>query len=132
MQRQHYTIHCTVIAGAVTEIEVLGCGIVSWKPPAGNEGLELGYAIRFFDGPTYERTSLTTGYRRLQRHFSDTGRQWARVDDVPTDGTIVYADVSLSLIIAFGIIYSDTALSDSCTKHSQCEWSILTEICCCQ
>ena len=127
MQRQHYTIHCTVIAGAVTEIEVLGCGIVSWKPPAGNEGLELGYAIRFFDGPTYERTSLTTGYRRVQRHFSDTGRQWARVDDVPTDGTIVYADVSL--IIAFGI---DTALSDSCTKHSQCEWSILTEICCCQ
>ena len=114
----HNTLYSTtqytlcVITGTVTEIEVLGCGIVSWKPPAGNEGLELGYSIRFFDGQTYETTSLTTGYR----HFSDTGRQWARADDIPT-GTTVYADVR-NFKRVFGII-TNTVLSDSCTEYAQ-------------
>ena len=118
----HNTLYSTtqytlcVITGTVTEIEVLGCGTVSWKPPAGNEGLELSYSIRFFDGPTYERTSLTTGYRRIQRRFSDTGRQWARADDIPT-GTTVYADVR-NFKRVFGII-TNTVLSDSCTEYAR-------------
>ena len=120
---QHFTIQSVhakqflynTLTGTVTEIEVLGCGIVSWKPPAGNAGLELDYSIRFFDGQTYETTSLTTGYRR-QQHFSDTGRQWARADDIP-NGTTVYADVR-NFRRVFGII-TNTVLSDSCTEYAR-------------
>ena len=77
----------------MTEAEVLCCGVIVWRPPAGNEGLELGYVVRIFDGPSYE-TSLANGYRRIQRLLGDIGRHWARADDIPTDGRTVYADVS--------------------------------------
>ena len=35
-------------AVAVDDIEVLGCGIISWRPPPGNELEELGYVVRFY------------------------------------------------------------------------------------
>ena len=73
-------------------IEVLGCGVISWRPPPGNEGEELGYVVRFFDGDTYD--SSASGYRRIQRYFDDIGRQWARAENLPTDGRTIYADVS--------------------------------------
>ena len=34
----------------MTEVEALGCGLISWEPPPGNEGLALNYIVRFFDG----------------------------------------------------------------------------------
>ena len=79
-------------AVSTSDIEVLGCGIISWRPPPGNEGQELGYAVRFFDGDSYD---TSTGYRSIQRFFEDTGRQWAVAEDLPTNGQPVYADVSL-------------------------------------
>ena len=80
-----------IILGAVTETKVLGCGVISWKPPLGNEGLKLGYAVRFFDGATYQ----TSTYRTIERFFENIGRQWAK-ENVPQNRT-VYADVSLFL-----------------------------------
>ena len=76
---------------AAGDIEVLGCGVISWRPPPGNEGEELGYVVRFFDGDTYD--SSASGYRSLQRYFDDIGRQWARAENLPTDGRTIYADV---------------------------------------
>ncbi|CAI8015985.1 hypothetical protein GBAR_LOCUS9864, partial [Geodia barretti] len=75
--------------GAVNETKVLGCGLISWKPPPGNEGVKLSYVVRFFDGSTYETS--TSGYKRIQRN-SEIGRQWTRVNDIP-DGRTVYADI---------------------------------------
>ncbi|CAI8015992.1 Ephrin type-A receptor 2, partial [Geodia barretti] len=74
--------------GAVNETKVLGCGLISWKPPPGNEGVKLSYVVRFFDGSTYDTSS---GYKRIQRN-SEIGRQWTRVNDIP-DGRTVYADI---------------------------------------
>ncbi|CAI8023887.1 hypothetical protein GBAR_LOCUS13935, partial [Geodia barretti] len=78
-----------VISGAVNETKVLGCGLISWKPPPGNEGLKLSYIVRFFDGGTYETSA--SGYRRIQRNI-EIGRQWTRVNNIP-DGRTVYADI---------------------------------------
>ena len=71
---------------------MLGCGIISWRPPPGNELEELGYIVRFFEGSTYYAT--TTGYRRYQSYIDDIGRQWASAEDLPYD-TTVYAQVSI-------------------------------------
>ena len=76
---------------AAGDIEVLGCGVISWRPPPGNEGEELGYVVRFFDGDTYD--SSASGYRRIQSYFDDIGRHWARAENMPTDGRTIYADV---------------------------------------
>ena len=84
-----HIIALCVISGAVNETKVLGCGLISWKPPPGNEGVKLSYVVRFFDGSTYDTSS---GYKRIQRN-SEIGRQWTRVNDIP-DGRTVYADVS--------------------------------------
>ena len=72
----------------VDDIQVLGCGIISWKPPRSNEGDQLGYIVRFSDD------NSNGGYRSLQRYFEDIGRQWAVADNLPTDGRTVYAEVS--------------------------------------
>ena len=80
-------------AVTVEDIEVLGCGIISWKPPPGNELEELGYVVRFFVGSTY---ATTTGYRRNQQYVGtdDIGTQSAVAEDLPY-GTTVYAEVSV-------------------------------------
>ena len=80
-------------AVAVDDIEVLGCGIISWRPPPGNELEELGYVVRFFEGSTY---AATTGYRRNQQYVGtdDIGKQSAVAEDLPY-GTTVYAEVSV-------------------------------------
>ena len=65
--------------------------MISWRPPPGNEGEELGYVVRFFDGDTYD--SSASGYRSLQRYYQDIGRHWARAKNLPTDGRTIYADV---------------------------------------
>ena len=78
---------------AVDDIEVLGCGIISWKPPPGNELEELGYIVRFFVGSTFD---TTTGYKRTQSYIDDIGKQWAVAEDLPY-GTTVYAQVSVYL-----------------------------------
>ena len=85
---------CVSEAVAAGDIAVLGCGVISWRPPPGNEGDRLGYVVRFFDGDTFEST---TGYKRTQRYFDDVGRQWAVAENLPTDGKKVYADVSRTL-----------------------------------
>ena len=78
---------------SVGNITVLGCGIVSWKPPA-DTGREMpGYAIRFFDGQTYESSQ----YKEIQRHFDDPNRRWAIVANLPS-GRTVYVDVCFSTI----------------------------------
>ena len=77
-------------AVSVSNITVLGCGIVSWKPPADTGGEMSGYAIRFFDGQTYE----TSQYREIQRYFDDPNRRWAVAANLPS-GRTVYADVCL-------------------------------------
>ena len=89
-------------AVAVEDIEVLGCGIISWKPPPGNELEELIYVVRFFDGPTYGTTDPTTGYRSLQQYFDteDIGKQSAVAIDLPY-GTTVYADVSAHVSMVY-------------------------------
>ena len=81
----------------MTEVEVLGCGVISWEPPPGNEGLALGYIVRFFDGASYEASA--SGYRSAQRYFDDIGRHWARAENMPTDGRTVYADVSVNNLL---------------------------------
>ena len=79
-------------AVAVDGIEVLGCGIISWRPPPGNELEELGYIVRFFEGSTY---ATTTGYRNQQYiGTDDIGKQSAVAQDLPY-GTTVYAEVSV-------------------------------------
>ena len=75
-------------ADVVQEIEVLGCGIVAWKPPANTGGEMPGYVIRFFDGDTYE----TSSYREIQRYFDDSERRWANAESLPSRRPI-YADV---------------------------------------
>ena len=72
---------------------MLGCGILSWKPPRGNEGDQLGYVVRFYDEES--AANLSSGYRSLQQYFEDIGRQWAVADNLPTDGRTIYADVSI-------------------------------------
>jgi len=67
---------------------VLGCGIVSWKPPANIGGEMPGYVIRFFDGDTYE----TSSYTNIQRYFDDPERRWAEAANLPSTRPI-YADV---------------------------------------
>ena len=78
---------------AVADVEVLGCGVIAWKPPQGNECEKLTYIVRFFDGATYP-TSVG-GYRTRQRYIDQTGRQWAIAENFPTDGRTVRADVSI-------------------------------------
>ena len=73
---------------------MLGCGIISWKPPRGNEGEELGYVVRYFDGETYDSTSGGS-YKRIHCYFEDIGRQWDIAEELPTDGRTVYVDVSI-------------------------------------
>ena len=79
----------------VDDIRVLGCGILSWKPPRGNEGDPLGYVVRFYDEES--AANINSGYRSVQRYFEDIGRQWAVAENLPTDGRIVFADVSKGL-----------------------------------
>jgi len=50
-----------------------------------------GYAIRFFDGDTYE----TSTYREIQRYFDDPGRRWAVAKNLPDNITPIYVDVCL-------------------------------------
>ena len=76
----------------VDDIQVLGCGVISWKPPRGNEGDLLGYVVRFTDGNS-------GGYSSLQRYFDDIGRQWAVADNLPTDGRTVYAEVNIAYVL---------------------------------
>ena len=93
---------------AVDGIEVLGCGIISWRPPPGNELEELGYIVRFFEGSTYAAT--TTGYRRIQSYYSDNiGRQWAIAEDLPYN-TTVYAEVSVHVQCFIAIAISNKCL----------------------
>ena len=74
---------------SVSNITVLGCGIVSWKPPANIGGEMPGYAIRFFDGVTYP----TSQYKEIHRHFDDPNRRWAVAKHLPSSRT-VYVDVN--------------------------------------
>ena len=80
----------SLFPGAVStsDIQVFGCGVVSWEPPANTGGEMPGYVIRFFDGDTYE----TSTYREIQRYFDDPGRQWAVAANLPSTRPI-YADV---------------------------------------
>ena len=89
-------------AVAVEDIEVLGCGIISWRPPPGNELEELGYVVRFFVGSTF---ATTTGYRRNQQYVGtdDIGTQSAIAEDLPY-GTTVYAEVSVHVQCFMNII----------------------------
>ena len=99
-------------AMAVDDIEVLGCGIISWKPPPGNELEELGYIVRFFEGSTY---ADTTGYRRNQSYAVDFGRQSAVAEDLPY-GTTVYAEVSVH-VQCFMYTYNKCLISiGSCSE----------------
>ena len=82
----------------VDDIKVLGCGILSWKPPRGSEGEELGYVVRYFDGETYDSTSGGS-YKRIHCYFEGIGRQWDIAEELPTDGRTVYADVSIFLFL---------------------------------
>lgn len=70
-------------------IEVLGCCIIAWKPPRDMGGERPGYAVRFFDGETYRGSN----FRMIFRSFEDPEKNWAKLDNCPTDKPI-YADVS--------------------------------------
>ena len=87
---------------AVADVEVLGCGVIAWKPPQGNECEELTYIVRFFDGETYSTSA--GGYRTIQLNTNtdQTGRQWAIAEDFPTDGRTVRADVSIIMYALCG------------------------------
>ena len=74
----------------VNDIHVLGCGIVGWKPPANTGGEMPGYAIRFFDGQSYE----TSQYQEIQLYFDDPNRRWAVATNLPKSIN-VYVDVSI-------------------------------------
>ena len=85
-------LHVFLLSGAVyiDDITVLGCGVISWKPPRDSGGELPGYIVRFFDGVTYENSG---GYKEIQRSFvDDPGRQWAIAENLPS-GRTVYADV---------------------------------------
>ena len=89
-------------SGAVStdNIHVLGCGIVSWKPPANTGGEMPGYAVRFFDGDTYE----TSSYREIQHYFDDPERRWAVAANLSTARPI-YVDVCFLLSICTYICF---------------------------
>ena len=72
--------------GAVStvNITVLGCGVVSWKPPAVTGGEMPGYVIRFFDGDTYE----TSRYKEIQRYFDDPERRWAEAANLSSTSSV--------------------------------------------
>ena len=115
----------------VDDIQVLGCGVISWKPPRGNEGDLLGYVVRFSD----DNSIANGGYRSLQRYFEDIGRQWAIADNLPTDGRTVYAEVS----IIYRLFYQQHTLSlltlyiiGSSKKQFTKHQSILRTSCCCR
>ena len=76
--------------GTVTETEVLGCGVLAWKPPSNRGNGQPGYVVRFFDGNTYE----TSNYREILRFFEDPDRRWARPESMPSTRPI-YADVRM-------------------------------------
>ena len=105
-----------LLADAVTveDIEVLGCGIISWRPPPGNELEELGYVVRFFEGSTY---ATTTGYRRNQQYVGtdDIGTQSAVAEDLPY-GTTVYAEVSVQVQCFMNIIIQIFISIGSCKE----------------
>ena len=105
----HINDSILLLADAVEadDIEVLGCGIISWRPPPGNELEELGYIVRFFEGSTY---AGTTGYRRILSYvgIDDIGRQWAVAEDLPYN-TTVYAEVSGHIQCVY--IYTTNVLS---------------------
>ena len=82
-------------AVAVADVEVLGCGVIAWKPPQGNECEELTYTVRFFDGLSYFASA--GGYRNIQQ-ITNTDQTWAIAEDFPTDGRTVRADVSIIII----------------------------------
>ena len=63
---------------AVADVEVLGCGIIAWKPPQGNECEELTYTVRFFDGSSYSTSA--GGYKT-----TNNDQTWAIAEDFPTD-----------------------------------------------
>ena len=104
----HINDSILLLADAVDDIEVLGCGIISWRPPPGNELEELGYIVRFFEGSTY---ATTTGYRRNQQYVGtdDIGTQSAVAEDLPY-GTTVYAEVSVQ-VQCYIIYYPNIFLS---------------------
>ncbi|CAI8007483.1 hypothetical protein GBAR_LOCUS5223, partial [Geodia barretti] len=109
--------------GAVNETKVLGCGVISWKPPPGNEGVKLSYIVRFFDGSTYETSA--SGYRRIQRNL-EIGRQWTRVNDIP-DGRTVYADIrarntsgNVGLFSQKFVVANSTLCADGCPPPLPC------------
>ncbi|CAI8015983.1 hypothetical protein GBAR_LOCUS9864, partial [Geodia barretti] len=108
--------------GAVNETKVLGCGLISWKPPPGNEGVKLSYVVRFFDGSTYDTSS---GYKRIQRN-SEIGRQWTRVNDIP-DGRTVYADIrarntsgNVGVFSQKFVVANSTLCADDCPPPVLC------------
>ena len=96
---------------------MLGCGIIAWKPPQGNELEELGYVVRFFEGSTFATT--TTGYRIVQQYIDtdDIGQRWAVAEDLPY-GTTVYADVSECSCVLFMFIHQNyfTSIIGTCNK----------------
>ena len=96
----HINDSILLLADAVDDIEVLGCGIISWKPPPGNELEELGYVVRFFEGRTY---AATTGYKKRQSYIGDIRKQSAFAEDLPY-GTTVYGQVSVYLNVTY-ILY---------------------------
>ena len=119
---------------AVEDIEVLGCGIISWKPPPGNELEELNYVVKFFDGPTYGTTDPTTGYRSLQQYFGtdNIGKQSAVAIDLPY-GTTVYADVSVCVSMVYIHHISKYSLSlciGSCNKQCRTRSILRNSYCC--
>ena len=69
------------------------CGI-AWRPPTNTGGERPGYAVRFFDGASYEQSA----FRLILRYFDDPDKTFVTLEDenCPTDKTI-YADVSESL-----------------------------------
>ena len=66
----------------------MGQCTVAWRPPANTGGERPGYAIRFFDGATYEDSS----YKKISRHFDDPDKMFITLPDCPSDRAI-YADV---------------------------------------
>jgi hypothetical protein len=71
--------------GSVTEIEVLGCGVLAWKPPADTGNEDPGYAVKFYDS--------NANYKEVHRFFDDPSIRWAKARSLPRNIRPIYADV---------------------------------------
>ena len=78
------------------DITVLGCCAIVWKPPADMGGERPGYIVRFYDGETFQSSSI----KEKVSFADDPEMNFAEYSgNCPTNGPF-YADVCETCTLA--------------------------------